>query len=196
MPNWCENELVISGPKQDVEDLLSTMSAPKTEVTEHGVINNVIVDTCTFSFGNIIPYPMEYEQLDRAYEAATRMISKMTHSEREKYFQSNGRPRDGYNSGGYEWCKANWGTKWDACDVLISKRKPSKSSKAVFYDVSFQTAWTPPRPVIHALSLKYPKVRLALKYWERGAGFRGSLIMKGGRIISQSQKAYSGRRGG
>lgn len=47
----------------------------------------------------------------------------------------------------YDWCRKNWGTKWNAVDTTIYGRDD---------EVSFDTAWAPPEPVVAKLAEMYP----------------------------------------
>ena len=53
----------------------------------------------------------------------------------------------------YEWCVKNWGTKWNGCDSWLED------------DIlHFDTAWSPPIPVLIALSKKYPNNEFYLEF--------------------------------
>ena len=49
----------------------------------------------------------------------------------------------------YEWCIKNWGTKWNSCETTIDDDEDD-------IVIDFDTAWSPPIPVLLALSKKYP----------------------------------------
>lgn len=93
-------------------------------------------------FNNFIPYPKRFADLDR------KPIND----------------KDGYNSGGYEWCIANWGTKWNSCDA----KKSSVYNQRLCYD--FDTAWSPPAPIIRKMGELFPSLHFILKYWGRVQG--------------------------
>ena len=63
----------------------------------------------------------------------------------------------------YDWCTANWGTKWGAYDF---NRLDGNS-------VSFDTAWSPPEPVIEKLSEMFPDVHITHEYFDEGWNFWG-----------------------
>ena len=46
----------------------------------------------------------------------------------------------------YDWCRKNWGTKWNAINTLVYGHD----------EVSFDTAWEPPEPVVARLAEMYP----------------------------------------
>lgn len=44
----------------------------------------------------------------------------------------------------YNWCRENWGTKWDAYDVNVEREGEQAQ-------IFFLTAWGPPHPIIRKL---------------------------------------------
>jgi len=132
------------------------------------------------SANRYIPYPEKYKDLDDK--------AKIARAQGDYSF------KDGFNSGGYEWCVANWGTKWGMYNIqLVQDNYSGKRSKAVY---RFDSAWSPAIPVIMAMSTKYPDLRFKLKYYERGAAFKGVFEVRGGRVLSESRSDYKGMRGG
>ena len=98
--------------------------------------------------------------------------------------------QNGYNCGGYNWCCENWGTKWNFCDVELKETKSS-------LHYHFQTAWSPPIPVIVKMSELYPHLVFTLKYYEQGRGFAGILTIKEKKLLKRVENnAYQGGRGG
>lgn len=153
MPNWCDNELEIRGK---AKDLIEVANAVKGENGE-------------FDFNQILPYPEKFTKLDAI---AT------------QYMKDNpddwaGRPKDGYNQGGYEWCANNWGTKWNtSCNDNNTEDAVERLSKldpetVAILSYTFDTAWAPPTPVMLKLSEQFPKVTVMLSYWEAGCAFKG-----------------------
>lgn len=105
-------------------------------------------DESPFDFNKLIPYPEEFEKLDKAREAA-----------RAAGVKWDKLPKDGFNQGGYEWCSKNWGTKWNAYEIGFD------------YDtIAFQTAWATPRPIWKALSAKFPDVTIMIEYADEDRG--------------------------
>jgi hypothetical protein len=76
----------------------------------------------------------------------------------------------------YEKCRNNWGTKWNTMDCDI---KDDGASLTVW----FETAWSPPIPVMEALTKKYTTLSFTLEYSEGGVGFRGIFEGKDGETI-------------
>lgn len=144
MPNYVENWLTIEGSKDNCESVLTAMASPDRPI----------------DFNKVIPYPEHFRILDET---------------RELYLKAypNGRnaPQDGYNQGGYEWCKANWGTKWNSGWSSGPMRKMKWDDRFDRYDLIFETAWEPPTPVIAELASRFPDVVFTLTSLERGCEF-------------------------
>ena len=68
-------------------------------------------------------------------------------------------PRDGKLTP-HSWRVRNWGTKWNAYEV-----DPVES-----FGMRFCTAWSPPVPVLQALSAKFPALTLTLAYADEFLG--------------------------
>jgi hypothetical protein len=65
---------------------------------------------------------------------------------------------------GSVWCVENWGTKWNSYDGNVTN-----------VGIGFNTAWSPPTPVIVALSKRIGK-SLRLIYDETGMDFCGEVL--------------------
>ncbi len=180
MPNYCENDLYIQGKEADVKRVLDLIGPG-------------------FDFGKVIPYPKMFAQMDRDHPGhgaqPNRNLDCLTiEAYREKY----GHDKDGFNSGGYEWKCKHWGCKWNAADVKRRDYGP--------ICITFQTAWSPPVPIIQSLGDKFPDVTFSLEYFERGMEFMGGLTIYcqeeaeerelPGRRVEWHSKGYKGMRGG
>jgi hypothetical protein len=164
MPNHVDQDLYLTG---DVESLKSFLEFAKE-------------DDEILSANKFIPYPDEYLIQDKI--AA------------EKRLKGDYMARDGFNSGGYQWCLQNWGTKWGIYHARIEAQKLiGKKGRVKF---TCQSAWSPPLPVIKAMSDKFPSLKFKLKYYEGGMGFKGIYIVEGGTVLEDSDAKYNGHRGG
>lgn len=88
----------------------------------------------------------------------------------------------------YDWSCSNWGTKWNAYGFECGE----EDNRLVF-----DTAWSPPTPVIKRLSELYPEVRLEHAWADEDIGRNvGSVSYLGGEIVelilpaAQSREAY------
>jgi hypothetical protein len=168
MPNHCDCDLSISGDPAIIDSLLERY---KGEVP--------------LDANKIIPYPKHFAEADRLWSEAHEQNKngKLPWDEVVKI-------KDGYNNGGYEWCVMNWGTKWGMYDFTDLIRKP----RSVF--LSFQSAWSPPYPLIKKMSEHFPDLTFTMKYFESGMQFKGTYKVKAGIVIVDESTSYQGTRGG
>lgn len=171
MPNHVESDLYVTPLNKEGRKQLAAFK-------KHAQSENE--DLC---HNNFIPYPEHFAEADRAAEA-----------ERQKFYNKEipayPSVQDGYNSGGYQWCLANWGTKWG---IYRSKLKRD-SQKGLTY--SFETAWSAPHPIIKKMSELYPDLRFTMKSYERGMGFKLHVVWENGKMVKNVEGRYNGNRGG
>jgi len=165
MPDWCDNNLKVTGPSADLDRFVAG-----------GV-----------DFNTAVPYPEPFKSMDEAAEAwdAAHPYGSRTY---KKHFAE--RPDDGFNQGGYEWCVDHWGTKWNARSqgAIERRRTPEEAT------VLFMTAETPPVPVVKAWSAKYPTLTFSLRF-EDAAGRPGQFTARNGRKLMAPKRPSRGRRG-
>lgn len=176
MPNWCENKLFVEGAEEELEKFKKKAEG-KTRHGEEQVLNEE----------SFIPYPQEFKKLDEErarleVEYNQKMkddgFEEMSEKEKVEWNKKNPHPMslvtDGFNSGGYEWCVTNWGTKWGFCHPKLEY----EDTECLEY--TFDTAWSPPIPLVKKMGEMFPKLKFTLKYEEPGMNFEGRLIMDGG----------------
>ena len=69
----------------------------------------------------------------------------------------------------YDWRLQNWDTKWDCYDVEVTDDDPECT------EIQFETAWSPPEAICHALREQYPDVDISWFYDEPGCEIAGYL---------------------
>ena len=69
----------------------------------------------------------------------------------------------------YDWRVNNWDTKWDAYDVEVTDDDPDQ------FEVTFNTAWSPPEAICSALREQYPDLSVSWFYDEPGCEIAGYL---------------------
>lgn len=189
MPNWCDCDMWVHGPKDDLIKFANRVSScePVKTLIQKVVdrIKDAPSDFTALDADRIIPYPKEFKDKDELFNRLCQE-QQVTWAPKD----ANGKSiTDGYNSGGYEWCKDNWGTKWGFCDV-----KRTFGKRSIFYN--FRTAWSPPEPLIKKLGEMFPTLTFTMKYYERGAGYSGVLKVHGSVINQKYNNEYRGGRGG
>ena len=70
----------------------------------------------------------------------------------------------------YNWRLANWGTKWDAYEVEIDD-----SEMHYGFEVSFDTAWSPPEEICYAIKEQFDDVSVSWFFDEPGMEVAGYL---------------------
>ena len=71
----------------------------------------------------------------------------------------------------YDWRIHNWDTKWDCYDVNFVDEDPDPENM----EIEFNTAWSPPEAICHALREQYPDVSVSRFYDEPGCEIAGYL---------------------
>lgn len=77
----------------------------------------------------------------------------------------------------HPWCFKNWGTKWNTQEgsVLTGKK-----------ELSFESAYKPPVPVLKELSRRFPSVALTHKWASEDFGYNvGMYVYQGGKITGE-----------
>jgi Ferredoxin-like domain in Api92-like protein len=148
MPNWCQNfaEFRHEDPTQ-VHRLLAAYKEQRL-------------------FTEFVPCPVDLLESTPIGE---------DYVERDKARQQANTEKHGYPSW-YEWCIANWGTKWDIAEA--DWHMGDLDEDATMVGVSFDTAWGPP--------VKFYEIMTAAgwditaHYLEEGQGFVGKFTSEDG----------------
>ena len=173
MPNWCENDLVIEGKLDRLQEFRERMKG-KDRYGDETYLNAEV----------LIPYPEEFRKMDEA----TALFLK------EHPNDWTNAPKDGFNSGGYEWCVENWGTKWGFCHVQEPELQGYGDEGTLIYH--FDTAWSPPEPLVKKMGELFPDLTLDLRYFEGLMQFNGILRIENGQVTNDRSGEYFGDRGG
>ena len=76
----------------------------------------------------------------------------------------------------YEWSVECWGTKWNSYDNRFEVVEPTHLT------MRFQTAWSPPTPVLEEIARQHPNLAIRIDYIDEGYGFAGTYTLSGGQI--------------
>ena len=183
MPNWCYNTLRIKGNKEELAKLKRFVKGDKAKW----------LGKSDFDFDNIIPYPLEYKEKDMDAQRMSDLMAINKNGNKKKLTKEETKEAvmlklkhgwdnfytDGFNSGGYDWCCANWGTKWNASDVEVQVKKNKKGDMSEI-NYAFHTAWEPPMPVILRLSSTFPTLTIKMNATYEGEDGEDNSIIKGG----------------
>ena len=140
MPNWCYNVARVRHEDQGMIDKIANSA-------ESGVLQALVpvpqdlLDTTAGSFGDS----------EKQAELEAREQANLA-----KYGFRNW----------YDWCVANWGTKWDLCEVTVTRDSDNHVT------LGFDTAWSP--PIEAYAKLEELGFEIEAFYYEPGMAFCGS----------------------
>ena len=162
MPNWCENDLIISCDDPAIFKSFVEMSGIATD---------------TFLFNNIRPMPEKLRSISTGgicidgvqythwYEKPGAEPVGITADEMEELYHEYGA------SNWYDWCCKYWGCKWDLqyADVCGLSYEENEAR------LHFETPWGPPEELYDYIRLHFPEIRMNWFYKEEGMQIAGWL---------------------
>jgi hypothetical protein len=180
MPNWCVNRVIVTGPKRLRDEFVQRARGAYPRYKDEEA-------------KELPPAKDPIEELQRN-------IAKLDEEPNPEqtfcFHQFVPIPAailaGGYSEKGYNWQCKHWGTKWGAHDTHV-KHNARRTR------MDFETAWSPPEPVLAAIANQFPGLRFVLQYWERGVGYQGISIYEKGKQNKRASKCwdgYNGNKGG
>lgn len=140
MPDWCTNTLLVRGPKDLVADFKKRNAS--TIIEDDGKTIKV-----PLQFSALIPMPKELEGTQAPDDENDPGVAER----KRKYGYSNW----------YDWCRANYGTKWDVSDVSCRRIKGG-------LEYGFCTAGIPPLAWLEKIADIYPRLEFDIRFSEGG----------------------------
>lgn len=182
MPNWCTNRLTVCGERDELARFKEAIRA----TDEYGQV-------APLSFARICPHPPGLLEGKRMIdtEDGQRMLDAITGAEtpEEKKEVFNRYPvlatltYGGKDPGSFDvvdWQIAAWGTKWD---LTAGDCRVTDDGDVIEY--VFETAWSPPEPIVARLALRFPSLWFELVYSEPGVCIAGYVRYEGGQQIDR-----------
>ena len=149
MPNWCKNRVdFYSENKEDLKKVLDIFSNKES------------------IFGQIIPEPNWKTTPNKDGE-----LPVDGEYPYPPHFPESGITDDRW----YNWRVANWDTKWDACDADIEEERYGELNELECFTAEFDTAWSPPEAICHALREMFPDISISWFFDEPGMEVAGYL---------------------
>ena len=121
MPNWCDNQVTITGPSS-VIDKIEKIVNEESNNAENGLLQFF--------------HPMPKELLDT--EAGPTAKTKAEKDERKA------RKLEFGAENWYDWRVNNWGTKWEVCEFYGVDKQPDALIGDSTISFAFSSAWSPP----------------------------------------------------
>ena len=185
MPNWCVNQVDITGDEAEVAKLVAFVKS----------------DENSFTFENIVPPPAtpmySSDATHNKYVCGCESVAQPDPENEGKFMwvidgkkveyhgkcpTHNEHSFSNHPDNWYNWNINNWGTKWSAAEVW-NDRIDDDGKVDGHTSYNFDTAWSPAEPVVAALAEKFPTLRIAHRYCEAGMGYAGEVLYANGAEI-------------
>ena len=157
MPNWCENDLTIEGP---VDDLRKFKEAAIGKGAKYKVDMNL---------------PPEFRSTDEPPESMLSFHALCPVPPKVL--------AETFNDVGYDWQVNNWGTKWQP-DIAEFEDNIDLDPPSLIY--RFLTAWSPPEEIFKTIAPNWPTLTFTLEYREEGMDFEGVLQLNGDKVLQDN----------
>lgn len=192
MPNHCCNVLEITGSDSDISSFLENCKTSSKEFSFEALLpipgrlkesvsgSDSMGYEAKYTDGwkDIAKYPWVRPHLSEESQAAVVAFLEQARPqvmELADFYKGN-IERYGCLSW-YEWCLANWGTKWDAYEVEVNR-------DVGLVRLEFLTAWSPPIAWVEFASDKYVDLTFEDRWIEEG-GMRGHFRCENGELVSE-----------
>ncbi len=182
MPNWCMNNLRISGP---AEALKRFKEASKTRPQYYTDLGWDKTDNqAVFSLSGTFPIPevvlQNWEKYEKIRETHRKECEKIREGVPEDQLENLVFPpypaiNQSEAEQWYYWCVQNWGTKWDVSPTNIEDNENEEE-----WIVSFDSAWSPPIEWLEKVCQDYRELSFNLEYCEPGMNFVGEAVAEDG----------------
>ena len=146
MPNYCNNNIVITGPNSVIDKIEKIANGDKGDLLQYF-------------------YPMP-----KALQDTTAPLQKDATKE-EKAKAKENLKKYGYDNW-YDWRVENWGTKWDIMEFYNINRKEIGEDESEI-SLGFDTAWAPALGAYERFKDKNSNCSLKAYYYEPGCDFMG-----------------------
>jgi len=165
MPNHCHNRVTFYSSGNDTDESRAQIAKLKEIFSGESI------------FGQIIPEPdwhntplMSSDVKRYTFSEPKGKVGELPQYVEDPWrrlvFKSTGQADDRW----YDWRCQNWDTKWDAYDV-----EQHDFDDPDQYEVTFNTAWSPPEAICNELREQYPDLAISWFYDEPGCEIAGYL---------------------
>jgi hypothetical protein len=172
MPNYCTNNLYISGDESEVVKFI--------KATYQGTDFDSPEPDGFSILRKLVPTPEELANTRAGYWTADTEEMAEYQKKSDELFA-----KYGYKDW-YDWSLDNWGTKWGDMETTLCIRSDG------YVSFSFESAWCAPEIGIDKVSQLFPELEFVLTYMEQGMGFVGANAYKNGRVASAYTEKITG----
>lgn len=195
MPNWCDHDLSVTGPKAERDRFLAAITVPvealaaqsKAEYEQYLV--NAKANGWDITPPPATPTEPEYRMIAKLLPIPDD-IASTTSPNRDVQSAAAMLAKYGVRDW-YDWQTRNWGCKWGDCHTGLMCSDERQTS------LRFDVPWGPALPAYSGISALFPTLTFYYRYYEQGMGFSGRNRYVGGRCIEETvNNGYRGGRGG
>ena len=165
MPNHCHNRVTVYGSGNDTDETRTQIAKIKGIFKDESIFTHFIPEP-DWANTPLMSSDLRRFGQDRGKVGELPMQPSNDNGHHMPFFQSTDRQDDRW----YDWRLQNWDTKWDAYDVYITDEDDEDS-----LEVEFNTAWSPPEAICHAMREQYPDLSVSWFYDEPGCEIAGYL---------------------
>jgi len=177
MPNHITNILKAEGPTEKVKELFNSIKGEKTiidfnkiipmpeslNVTSGSNVDNAIAILTNDNklFSEMLDWNwVKEENINSIEQLKERLMKNISEKDMEEAKISLYNIEKYGHKNWYSWSIANWGTKWNAYDTTLNSEN----------EISFDTAWSTPFPVMEQLAKKYPELTISVAFADEDIG--------------------------
>ena len=164
MPNHCHNRVTFYPAGDDTDKAIEDIKAIKQMFEDEDTFNQIIPEPDWLNTP-LMSSELKFIGTERGKVGELPQYVDTDYGKSLR-FVSTGHQDDRW----YDWRVQNWDTKWDAYDVEVVDPDPEN------LEIEFNTAWSPPEAICHALREKYEDtVAISWFYDEPGCEVAGYL---------------------
>ena len=164
MPNHCHNRVTIYGSGNDTDETRAQIAKLKQIFEDEHCFTQIIPEP-DWANTPLMSSDMPKYDWDKPKGKVGELPQYVEDYAKRLVFKSTGHADDRW----YDWRLQNWDTKWDCYDVVVTDDDPDQ------VEIEFNTAWSPPEAICHALREQYPDVSISWFYDEPGCEIAGYL---------------------
>jgi hypothetical protein len=211
MPNWCCNELDVSGPEAQLRRFMQRNRGKFTmhdgQAVELPLSFEAVLPTppallkCADSWHSWaydavhgdFAYMLAWDKCKQASAVTRETIIAVLEAEEPGLRSKADQVKANIEAHGfpdwYGWRVHHWGTKWD-----LDKDTEVECQERCFVRYRFDTAWSPPDAWLKATAREFPALNFELRYEEGGMGFTGRVRIEDGEVVDDEQRDMWGRQ--
>lgn len=181
MPNWCSNQMEVTGPPDEQQRFLAAITTTNEDEKARYRILESLVPMPEALNGTAAPSPESPEPIPNwAVMLADGEITQERHNElvsgRRKAYDTAQQilATTGFTDW-FSWQVANWGVKWGDIDTDVDV-----DGGSLF--IRFDTPWGSPTEGLTQVSVLFPTLTFLVGYNEGGAGLLGAACFRNGDV--------------